>query len=531
VHAPQLSIGLVSLAASAVLTPVAMLVMTRIGLVDLPDGHRKLHRRAVPLAGGIAVWLSVVIAALLAPMTAGIQFPWDGDDLFWPAFLLSSFLLCLVGLADDKWNLRGRHKLFGQMVAVSVLLASGLVVQSVQVFGYRIDLGPVLAIPFTLFWLLGAVNAMNLVDGMDGLAATIGGMIGLALSAMASMNNHPAESAIAAALVGGIAGFFIYNFPPARVFMGDTGSMVIGLILGVVAVRASVKGPATIALAAPVAIWTLPILDASMAILRRKLTGRSILIPDRAHLHHRLSERGLGPRSSLLLVAALCGVTTSGALASMSYGAEWMAPAVALGVIAFLAVTRLFGHSELALLARQTSAFAQSMVPFRSVRNREHRSRLQGTKEWDRLWESLVTFADSCGLDSVQLDVNLPSLHEEFFASWDRRRNSGGRLYRADIPLCSPGHGSIGSLRIAGRCASDSSCAWIGELIEGLRPFEAQIAELIVLGAVEARVHPHTGSRDWDAAGRPTKQPALLGVPAAYTARSGFAESAGIDAL
>ncbi len=316
-HAPQLSIGLVALAVSAILTPLAMLVMTRIGLVDRPDGHRKLHVRVVPLAGGIAVWLSVVVACLLAPMTAGISFPWSGEDLFWPAFLLSSFLLCLVGLADDKWNLRGRHKLFGQMVAVSVLLASGLVVQSVQIFGYRLDLGPVLAIPFTLFWLLGAVNAMNLVDGMDGLAATIGGMIALALSAMASMNNHPAESAVAAALVGGIAGFFIYNFPPARVFMGDTGSMVIGLILGVVAVRASLKGPATIALAAPVAIWTLPILDASMAILRRKLTGRSILIPDRAHLHHRLSERGLGPRSSLVIVAILCGITTSGALASM----------------------------------------------------------------------------------------------------------------------------------------------------------------------------------------------------------------------
>jgi UDP-GlcNAc:undecaprenyl-phosphate GlcNAc-1-phosphate transferase len=526
VHAPQLTIGLVALAVSAVLTPIMMVLMTRIGLVDRPDGHRKLHRRAVPLAGGLAVWLAIVAACVFAPMTTGISFPWSREDLFWPAFLLSSFLLCLVGLADDKWNLRGRHKLFGQTVAVSVLLASGLVVQSVQIFGYQLELGPVLAIPFTLFWLLGAVNAMNLVDGMDGLAATIGGMIGLALAAMASMNNHPAESAVAAALVGGVAGFFIYNFPPARVFMGDTGSMVIGLILGVVAVRASLKGPASIALAAPVAIWTLPILDASMAVLRRKLTGRSILIPDRAHLHHRLCERGLGPRTALILVAALCGVTTSGALASMFFGAEWIAPAVAVGVTAFLAATRLFGHSEFALLARRTSSFAQSMIPFRPIRNREHRSRLQGTKEWDRLWDSLVTFADSCGLDSVQLDVNLPSIHEEFFASWDRRQIGAGRLYRADIPLSSPGHGTIGSLRIAGRCTGQSACTWIGELIEGLRPFEAQIADLLLAGTVEQPPRLRTGVAGWVETERlvPGNRASLVTVPA-FVSHRGFSES------
>ncbi|MBA3311888.1 MAG: undecaprenyl/decaprenyl-phosphate alpha-N-acetylglucosaminyl 1-phosphate transferase [Planctomycetota bacterium] len=529
---PQFSTALIALALSAILTPLVMLLMTRIGLVDHPDGRRKLHRRVVPVAGGLAVWLAVVAALALAPVTGGIAIPW-GEDRFWPAFLLSSFLLCLVGLADDAWNLRGRHKLFGQIAAVSVLLASGLVVHSVQLFGFHIHLG-VLAIPFTLFWLLGAVNAMNLIDGMDGLAATVGGMIGLSLSVMASMNGHPEESAVAAALVGGIVGFLIYNFPPARVFMGDTGSMVIGLILGVVAVKASIKGPATIALAAPVAIWTLPILDASMAILRRKLTGRSILIPDRAHLHHRLSERGLGPRNSLLLVASLCGVTTAGALASMSYRAEWLAPAVALGVTAFLAATRLFGHSEFALLARRTRSFAQTMVPFRPVGNREHRSRLQGTKEWDRLWESLVTFADSCGLDSVQLAVSLPSLHEEFFAGWDRRFTvGGGRLYRADIPLSSPGHGSIGSLRIAGRCVDESACGWMGELIEGLRPFETQIAELFASGAVVQTQFANGSPPAWAGPERraAVRRRTSLTVPAFATARAGFDTSNDMDAL
>lgn len=531
----QLITALIALVISAALTPVVMLIMTRVGLVDHPDGHRKLHRRAVPVAGGLAVWLAVVISMAVAPYAGGTILPW-GEGSFWPAFLLSSCLLCLVGLADDAWNLRGRHKLFGQTVAVSVLLANGLIVHSIQLFGVHLELG-LLAIPFTLFWLLGAVNAMNLIDGMDGLAATVGGMIGLALSAMAAMNGHHSEAAVAAALVGGIAGFLIYNFPPAKVFLGDTGSMVIGLILGVVAVKASIKTPATIALApvalaAPLAIWTLPILDATMAILRRKLTGRSILLPDRGHLHHRLSERGLGPRYSLLLVAVLCGITTIGALASMRPGGEWLAVAVALGVTAFLAITRLFGHSEFALLAQRTQSFAVTMVPFRAGGNREHRSRLQGSKEWDRLWESLVTFAESCGLDSVQLAVSLPAQHEEFYAGWDRRfRSGGGRLYRADIPLSSPGHGTIGSLKISGRCVEESTCAWVGELIEGLRPFETQISELLAAGAVAYRPVSTVAPRSWAGTeGRTAvRRPSLLTVPAFAESHAGFQRSSDVN--
>lgn len=521
---PQLPAALIALAVSAVLTPIVMLVMTRIGLVDCPDGYRKLHRRVVPVAGGLAIWLSVVAAVWAGHWVGGPSLPSE-EGRFWPAFLISSCLLCVVGLADDAWNLRGRHKLFGQMVAVSVVMASGLVVRSIQLFGCDIPLG-IMAVPFTLFWLIGAINAMNLIDGMDGLAATVGGMIGIALTVMAALNGHAGESAVAAALAGAAIGFLIYNFPPARVFLGDTGSMLIGLILGVVAIKASLKGPATIALAAPVAIWTLPILDASMAILRRKLTGRSILIPDRAHLHHRLCERGFGPRNSLLLIGSLCGVTTLGALASMFYQAEWIAPTVALAVTFFLAGTRLFGHSEFALLGRRTRAFIQSMAPIRQADEspREHRSRLQGTKEWDRLWDSLVTFADRCGLDSVQLSVSLPSLHEEFYAGWDRRLAVPfGRLYRADIPLSSSIHGSIGSLRIAGHCRDDSACSWISEVIERLRPFETQIAELLASETPPAQIVRL--SKTSRSESKPELRPYVRRMPAAVAATA-FAHAA-----
>lgn len=475
--------GLVSLATAVVLTPLVAFAMTRLGVVDRPDGRRKLHGRAVPLAGGVAVWVAVT-GAIWAGWRFGGTSVSVGGDPFWAWFLFATFVLCAVGFVDDAFGMRGRHKLIGQIVSVSILIGSGLVIGRVSLFGWDVELG-VMAIPFTMLWLLGAVNAMNLIDGMDGLAATVGGMIGLSLCAMAGMNGHAQEAAVAAALVGGLAGFLVYNFPPAKVFLGDAGSMVAGLILGAVAVRSALKGPATFAIAVPVAIWTLPFLDVSMAILRRKLTGRSIYETDRSHLHHRLVARGLGPRKTLLLVAALCGVTMTGALLSVARQAEWLAPASAGVVVAFLVVTRLFGHSECALLARRVRSFAVSFAPTGGgpvAPGREHRSRLQGTREWDELWDSLVAYAERFGLTSVQLDISLPSIHEEFFASWTRRGGSeASRLYRLEIPLSSDA-GPLGVLRIAGQTPAGSAFRWTSDLVEGLRPFETQIAELLVPG-------------------------------------------------
>lgn len=494
---PLLTTAILSGLLSILLTPMVMRIMTRAGLVDHPDGNRKLHARSVPLAGGLAIW----IAAVIAMAGAAYLYEWiilAEERGFWLSFLAATGLICLVGLADDAWNLRGRHKLFGQILACMVMITGGLVIHSIQLFGMHISLG-IFAIPFTLFWLLGAVNAMNLVDGMDGMASTIGGIIGLALCLMAAMTGHLGESLAMAALVGGILGFLVYNLPPARVFLGDTGSMMIGLVLGVVAVRASLKEPTTIALAAPITIWTLPILDAFMAILRRRLTGRSILIPDRAHLHHRLSEYGLTAGKSLMLIAALTAITTTAALMSVLWSAEWIGPIVAIAVTMFLALARLFGHSELALLARCSRSFLHSMIPFKIANSagQEHRSRIQGTTEWDRLWESLLRFGELCELNSIQLSINLPAFHEQFFARWNRRRGPDwGAECQAEIPLSSPVLGSIGSLRISGHPDGDSksSCLWISEMIEGLHPFEVQICDLLNRTVMSSTAERETAS-------------------------------------
>src|SRR5262249_20696536 len=198
--------------------------------------------------------------------------------------------------------LRGRYKLLGQVFAVGAVLAYGVRVEAVHLFAWRIELGW-FAVPFTLFWLLGAINSLNLLDGMDGLLGTVGTIVSLAIAALAAVPGHWAEAAVAATLAGALLGFLRYNWPPATIFLGDAGSMLIGLVIGVLAIRCSLKGTATVALATPMALLIIPIFDTAAAIVRRKLTGRSIYSTDRAHLHHCLLRRAL-PRPVVPLVVS-----------------------------------------------------------------------------------------------------------------------------------------------------------------------------------------------------------------------------------
>jgi UDP-GlcNAc:undecaprenyl-phosphate GlcNAc-1-phosphate transferase len=482
------SIALVAASAfgvSVLATPVVAVSMTRLGIVDRPDGRRKLHGREVPLAGGLAVWAAVLAAVWGLPSAAG----GPGLDAFsWRWFFVATGLICIVGVVDDVWQVRGRYKLLGQTVAAGILVGSGLLVRRIDLLGWDVELGA-LAVPVTMLWLLGATNAMNLIDGMDGLASTVGAVIAIALCAMAGLVGRDDEAVVAAALAGGLLGFLIYNFPPARVFLGDTGSMMIGLVLGVVAIRASLKGVATFAVAAPLAAWTLPFFDVGMAVLRRKLTGRSIYSTDRGHLHHRLGERGLTTRRSLLLVALLCSVTAAGAVAAVALRLQWLAPASTVAVAAFLVFGRLFGHSECALLARRMRSLAASFVPASLVgagdAARQHSSRLQGSREWDQLWESLVGYAERLGLIEVQLDVSLPAVNEEFFASWKRPFPGDARPYKVEIPLQGD-LGPVGWLRVGGLSPEGAVCDWVAGITAGLKGFETELAEFLAAPADDA---------------------------------------------
>lgn len=466
------------------LTPLIRRISQNYGFVDKPDGRRKLHQNAVSLGGGAAVFmamlLSVACAIAVFPSMRG-AFD-ESHRPFFIGLLLASAFIVVIGLIDDRYHLRGRQKLLGQMISTGILIASGLVVKNIHVFGWEIELG-LLSIPFTMFWLLGAINALNLIDGLDGLAGSIGVILSLATAGMALMTMHDGNALVAMALCGALLGFLIYNLPPATIYLGDAGSMLVGLVLGALAMKSSFKGPATVAMMAPTVIWAIPILDVGMAILRRKLTGRSIYETDRGHLHHCLLRRGVSGRMTVIWIGLFCTITAVGALVSVARQNEWMAVISATAVFATLIITRSFGYAECQMLGGKIKSLFASLIP---ASLRGHRAapspvhaRLTGTRDWEELWETLTDYANRFDLTSVQMNVNLPALNEEYHVNWNRRKRGSDRQeWSTDIPLIA-GEITVGRLKISGRSSEGSICTWMGEIIDGLRPFEMQMLHLL----------------------------------------------------
>ena len=391
--------------------------------------------------------------------------------------LLGSVVICAVGVVDDFGRLRGRNKLLGQILAISIVMTFVVgYVHSVQLFGWNFGLYWA-GIPFTMFLMLGAINSLNLLDGMDGLLGSLGVILGLALAAMAMLAGHAWAAVVAVALAGALIGFLRYNLPPASIFLGDSGSMVVGLILGTLAVRCSLKAPAaTIAIALPIALLILPIIDTTAAIVRRKLTGRSIYTTDRGHLHHCLLNCGYSTSGVLVLVALLCLATCAGVLASQAFNNEWIAVLTAASIIAALVITRLFGHAETMLIKNRLVSL---LLPAGSARNME--VRLQGSVAWNDLWQFLRVLAQELHLDQLLLDVNAPLLHEGYHARWDHGQEWGEEsrtLWHVEIPITARGI-SVGRLVVAGKPDEQPVWAKIATLMKVIDEFARPIPSLV----------------------------------------------------
>jgi len=272
-------------------------------------------------------------------------------------------------------------------------------------------------------------------------------------------------------------GFLRFNFPPAKIFLGDAGSMLLGLVVGTLAIGGSMKGPATVAMAAPLAIWALPIFDSMAAIMRRKLTGRSIYDADRGHLHHRLLSI-FGKNTRVLgFVAVCCAVTCAGALLSIFMKNDLVAIVAVISVLCMLIVTQAFGHVEfLMIIVRFKSLF---LLLFGKNVPRQYSFRLQGSRAWDMMWQSITEFAEKLNLVEVKIDLNLAAMQEGFHASW-RQPSTCEKQERwtADIPLFAEDH-LIGRLWVCGnRPTGITSCEAIHQLMDLLEPLEAEIVAL-----------------------------------------------------
>ena len=398
------------------------------------------------------------------------------------SLILAGAVIVTVGLIDDRIGLRGWHKLCGQLLAASILVYDGLIIQGIGLFGLEIQLGW-LAVPITLFWLLGAVNALNLLDGIDGLATMVGIILVSTIAAMAMMMipAHLDVVIIGVVFAGALVGFMRFNFPPASIFLGDTGSMLIGLMVGALAIMGSLKTAGTVLLAAPLAVWAIPILDSTAAILRRKLTGRSIYATDRGHMHHRLLNLLGTNRRVLLVLAVSCAATSAAALLSVFRQSDMIALIICGAVVIVFITTGVFGRAELLLLGSRLRRVGRSLArPGGTDDSNVSQTaiQLQGSREWESLWQEFLDSVDTACLAEIRLNVNLPAAQEGYHASWERlQRNDRKRSWRMEFPLAL-GRRPIGGLLIIGRHNQESACPDMQRLLEVIEPFERQLLDL-----------------------------------------------------
>ncbi len=475
---------------SLVLTSLVRELAPRLGLTDRPDGHRKLHKGAMPLAGGIAILLATVSVLGVALQQPHHPFQWVLWQ-HWPeiaSLVGAGMVIVVVGLVDDRFGLRGWQKLIGQTLAVSVLIYHGLLIERIGMFG----LGPIslqwLAIPATIFWLLGAINALNLLDGIDGLATVMGIILVSTLAVMAMMMGRMEVAVIGFIFAGCLVGFMRFNFPPATIYLGDTGSMLIGLVVGTLAIQGSLKGAGTVLLAAPLAVWAIPIFDSIAAVLRRKLTGRSIYTTDRAHLHHRLLNLLGSNRRVLALLAFCCTLTSAAALTSVFLRAnrdesdlsDLIGLMTCVAILIIFIATGVFGRTELMLVGNRLRTVGRSLVGARKNGIQMTSIRLQGAGRWETLWETFTEAAEKLGLCEILLDINYPAEHEEYHASW----KTPGRLnrrhcWRVELPFLVGAH-PVGHLVIVGQSDGRPACEDIQKVLDMVEPFESQLATPMV---------------------------------------------------
>jgi UDP-GlcNAc:undecaprenyl-phosphate/decaprenyl-phosphate GlcNAc-1-phosphate transferase len=330
------------------LTPLLRGFALRRGWVDRPDNLRKMHKVPIPRIGGVPIVLAYAGSlGILFLIGARRTVPIDEHlDLVWN-LLFSAFLVFVVGLLDDLITLWPWVKVLGETLAALVAYFGGVQIHSIADY----PIGSSLGLLLTIIWLVGCTNAFNLIDGLDGLATGIG-LVATLTTLVAGLIQGNAGLVIATApLAGALAGFLIFNFKPASIFLGDSGSLWVGFMLACYGVIWSEKSVTAISIAAPIMTLSIPLLDTALSIARRYLRRQPIFTADRGHIHHRLVDRGLSPRRAVLLLYAAGGI---GAGFSLLQGeASGITRGLILAVFCFLVWSgiRYLGYREFALAA------------------------------------------------------------------------------------------------------------------------------------------------------------------------------------
>jgi UDP-GlcNAc:undecaprenyl-phosphate GlcNAc-1-phosphate transferase len=339
---------------SAVLTPLVIRVSHRRQWYDIPN-ERKVHTDPIPRLGGVAIFIAAMVAAIAVPFCIPLLLPGVAAPSYSLRYLLvfeAFAIIFAAGLVDDFYNLRAILKFLLQLLAAALVTFGGFLIAEIRIPGLGTLALGVFAYPVTVLWIVAISNAINLVDGVDGLAGGIGGIAALSMAAMFMIQGRPIPALIAVSLLGAISGFLFSNFPPAKIFMGDSGALFIGFTLAVIPLLGAAR-PTTIGdLFAPATVLLIPILDTTTAIVRRLREHRAIYSPDRQHIHHKLLALGLKERSILLIVYAFCAGFGLAAIASQFMG-RLASVLVLVGVWALTLIAYSVLHTRNTAIARR----------------------------------------------------------------------------------------------------------------------------------------------------------------------------------
>ncbi len=284
-------------------TPMVIALAPKINAIDVPKDSRRVHKKPIPRIGGLAIFYGFIISVMcFAVMEREVM-----------GILIGAVIIVTVGVIDDIVELNAKVKLLFQILVAGIVVYFGVRIENVAnplatwIGTPYINLGWA-SIPLTMIWIIGVTNAVNLIDGLDGLAVGVSSISSMTVLALMLISQNPNVAVLTAAVAGAGFGFLPYNFNPAKIFMGDTGSTFLGYILACISVLGLLKMYALISFAVPLLILGLPIFDTLFAIIRRALTGKPIMAPDRGHLHHRLLDMGFSQRQTVLILYTMTAV-------------------------------------------------------------------------------------------------------------------------------------------------------------------------------------------------------------------------------
>ena len=408
-------IYLVAFTLSVFLVPVVRRLALKVGAVDMPDRVRKIHIAAVPRMGGVAIFVAFIV-----PVVAGYFLGASGvlrvslrvheaicrAPVEAAGLLSACLLMLLLGVYDDIRHVSPKVKIAVQIAAALILCAVGIRIDQVSnpFGGGPLSFG-VFAIPITVFWVLAITNAMNLIDGMDGLGPGVGLFVAVTMFLMAMFYDVQLVQPLTAALVGAIIGFLIFNFHPAKIFMGDSGSLFVGFFLSAVAIQGDMKRLLLI----PVVALALPIFDTALAILRRWSRGLPMSTPDKQHLHHRLMRMGFSQREAVFIlygVSVILGCTAL-VLMMLQDTRQVVIMIAGMAVVGVIVGVHILGGRDFSTIGGRIVTLLRRKRSRRDawVKLYETTAKLENAVGMSQLWDDVSELLGALDVDAAVLHV------------------------------------------------------------------------------------------------------------------------------